>query len=515
MTDLLSDFPPVTTAAWEAQIAKDLKGRDPRTLIWETEDGIAVKPFYRAEDTASLVLPDSPLAGRSWHIGCEITSAAGIELALEHGAQAVQVAPELVDNLPLDRVAVYVDADPTDRFAAVSGCFTIDPTNLSPELAKSHLERARTAAPGMSPFQIDAVRFHQGGASVTQELALAMAAGADSLDMCGEVDDLQFSFAIGSNYFFEIAKLRAARQMWKQIYSSFFPGKASEIRIRANTSRWNKTVYDPHNNLLRATTEAMAAVLGGCETLMVGRFDDPYAPANEFSQRLALNTQLILRDEAYFGRVHDPAAGCWYIESLTDSVARAAWRIFQEIERQGGIRKADWPSLVAPVAAKRKSDIAKRKRAIIGVNQYANPKERAPGEFTNSRGAYPFEALRLRMERAPRRRSVLLARMGDAKMRRARAEFCANYFACAGFEVLDQTGLETTEADLVVLCSSDAEYPELARTYCRQLKQPVLVAGYPKELVPALEAAGIADFVYLGSDAVEKLSRWMQKLGVE
>jgi methylmalonyl-CoA mutase len=244
----------------------------------------------------------------------------------------------------------------------------------------------------------------------------------------------------------------------------------------------------------------MSAVLGGCETLMVGAFDSAYAEAKEFSQRLALNTQLILRDEAYFGRVSDPAAGCWYIEWLTDQVARAAWSVFQKNEGE---------AIISPVAAQRRADVAKRKRSILGVNQFANPKEKAPGPVENSRLAYPFEALRVRMEKKPLK--VALLKIGDPKMSRARAEFCANYFACGGFQVQ----YEADGSDLVVLCSSDPEYPDLAREWVPKLKQPVIVAGYPKDLVDTLKEAGIADFVYLGSDAVETLSRWMTKLGVE
>src|SRR3954447_26429981 len=128
MTGLFQEFPPVTTAEWEALLTKDLKGRDPKTLLWHTEDGITVKPFYSAEDVKELALGESTLNGRSWHIGCRVVTEAGLALALDHGAQAIEVPPEMLRKVPLDRIAVYTNAEPSELFAIASGCFTAEPS---------------------------------------------------------------------------------------------------------------------------------------------------------------------------------------------------------------------------------------------------------------------------------------------------------------------------------------------------------------------------------------------------
>jgi len=543
---LFAEFPPVTTAEWEAAIAKDLKGRDPKTLIWKTEDGVDVKPFYRAEDIQHLSAAEVPLAARSWHVGCEASTNDALRNALEHGAQAVIVPLALVKQVPIDEASVHVKARAGDAAAfarATTGSLHIDPiADLSREEAIEHFRQARATVPGMAPFVVDAVRFQNAAATVTQELAFAVATGAECLAELTEAGILAsdatpqiiFSFGIGSSYFFEIAKLRAARLLWRRITEAF--GATADARIHAHTSRWNKTIYDAHVNLLRATTEAMSAVIGGCEMLSVGPFDEVWKAPNEFSQRLAINTQLILRDEAQFGK-SDAAAGSWYIEALTDQIARAAWKIFQDVEAVGGMRTASATGFVeqtiGAAGAKRDAAIATRKRIFVGVNQYANAAEEAPAAviengITNSRGAFPFEAMRLTTDRyalkTGSRPVVFLARLGDAKMRRARAEFVSNYFACAGFAIADSNGFDSADdaiaaiqisnPAIVVLCSSDAEYPALAAAICPKVSQPVIIAGYSKELLDTLKQAGVADFVYLGSNAVQVLTRWQKQLGI-
>jgi methylmalonyl-CoA mutase len=541
---LFADFPPVSTAEWEAAIAKDLKGRDPKTLGWKTEEQIEVKPFYRAEDIQGLPVSESPLAGRSWHVGCEASDVEMLRYAVDRGAQALIVPAPLAGEVPVEQVSIHVKARAGDLkglSASATGSFNIDPiADVTQEEALEHYTAARANFPGMTPLVVDATRFHNMAASATQELAFAIGTGAECI---AELQDraaaghIIFSFGIGSNYFFEIAKLRAARLLWRQVVSAFHSDAKAEIRIHAHTSKWNKAAYDAHVNLLRATTEAMAAVIGGCEMLNVGAFDQVWKTASDFSQRLAINTQILLREEAHFGKSGDPAAGSWYIESITDSLARSAWKLFQEIEAQGGMRKALAGGFVdrsiEANRAKRETAIATRKRSFIGVNQYPNAGEHAPPELIerglpNSRGPYPFEAIRLATDRHAARTgtrpSIFLARIGDNKMRRARAEFAANYFACGGFAIVDSLGFDspaelivavnTADPALVVLCSSDAEYPALAAALCPYVKKRVIVAGYPKDLVESLKAAGVADLVYLGSNAVEVLSRWQKNLGV-
>lgn len=346
---LFAEFPPVSTAEWQAAIKEDLKGADLKTLDWNPEDGIAVKPFYRAEDIATLNLVETVEMPRRWQVGCAVTDTASLQEALEQGAQALIVPASLISDVPLDRVAVHVKGPATglERFGSrIRGSVYLDPVaDLSAEQAILHFKRMRKVLPGVAPFVIDAQRFHNSGATVTRELGIAMASAIACL---GELSDagippadiasqLIFSFGIGSNYFFEIAKLRAARLLWRRIVSAFDSAVAADIRIHAHTSKSNKTDCDPHTNLVRATTEAMSAVLGGCEMLNVETFDES---PSVLSRRLAINTQLILRDEAHIGSSADPVTGCWYLEWLTDRIVHAAWKQLQSIEAEGGMRKA-------------------------------------------------------------------------------------------------------------------------------------------------------------------------------
>ncbi len=231
--------------------------------------------------------------------------------------------------------------------------------------------------------------YHNGGASATQELAFVLAAGVEYLRAMGqrnlEVDDvaprMRFSFSLGANVFMEIARMRAARMLWARIVKAFGGNEESQkMAIHARTSAWNKTVYDPYVNMLRATTEAFAGVIGGCDSLHIGAFDETIRQPNEFSRRVARNIHTILREESNLARTIDPAGGSWYVESTTDAVASNSWALFQEVEKQGGLFKALEAGLpqrqVAEVAAKRTANAARRKDIFVGTNMYPNMTEK-------------------------------------------------------------------------------------------------------------------------------------------
>jgi methylmalonyl-CoA mutase len=397
------------------------------------------------------------------------------------------------------------------------------------------------------PFTICAEAFEEAGATTTQEIAFALAAGVDFLAAMEErginaghaLAAIEFSFAIGASYFFQIAKLRAFRMLWAHAAESFGATRtASRTCIATRTSRWNKTIYDPHANILRATTEAMAAVLGGANTVTVAPFDECYRQPDDASRRLARNTQLLLKHEADLGRVADPGGGSYYLEALTDSVAGTAWKLMQEIEAQGSYRKACAEGLIAQMLdhsrAARETAVARRQRVFVGTNQFANPAERALERIdehrmnASQRGARAYEELRLRTERHCARGGtvphVLLAEFGDMKLRAARSHFALNFFACAGFEVATRRfrkaeEIALTDASLIVLCSSDAEYAVIVAELIPKLhtlghSTPVLIAGNP-ENTEELKAAGVADFVHVRSNPLEVLVKWQKRLGME
>jgi methylmalonyl-CoA mutase len=448
--DLTTDFPPVPTSAWEAAIHVDLAGADyQKKLVWRTPENIAVRPYYRREDLPASTAPAS------------------------------------------------------------STCKTDDRFVSSVEPAKP--ASWTIAEPGSEPAgAIRADHFHDAGATAVQELAFALAAGVDRM-AAGE-RGIHFVFAVGSNYFFEIAKLRAARLLWAQAAKAFGAPVATQLHVR--TAIANKSLYDPYTNLLRVTTEALSAVIGGCDSLIVEPF--------EFADRLATNLQLLLKHEVHLDQIADPAAGSYYVEWLTDALAREAWKLFQQVEQQGGYAQAR-SFIDNAIAVSRKAletAVASRRRTLVGVNNYPDLRETAINPDVAVRFAWrmsePFERIRLRMERHAHATGhtpvVLLLTRGDVKMRIARATFCANFFGCGGFAIRESADLEP--ADLIILCSSDPEYLALAREIIPQVKVPVIVAGNPKDQIQALTEAGVAGFVHVFSNMVDTLTEWQNKIGV-
>lgn len=577
--NLLQEFPPVSTQLWEDMIARDLKGADyTKKLIWQTDEGLAVKPYYRAEDIAALEFLDTApgsfpfvrsarLTG-DWRIREEIEAVdpeqanQAARSAVAAGAEEVAFLNLVVNNasdlgmllIGLQEIPVHFQSadEPLLRLLIERINGRKDPQSIStgwspltnPEFAAEVL---RTAPPVLVPFTLDGSEFEEAGATAVEEIGFTLAAGVDFLaemqssgiDIDRAAASVTFSFAIGSSYFFQIAKFRAFRMLWARVVDSFGgTAESAKARIHARTSRWNETIYDPHVNVLRATTEAMSAVLGGSDSVTVAPFDECYKMPDEASRRLARNTQIILKHEALLTQVADAGAGSYCLEVITDFLAREGWKSMQKIEAGGGYRKmaADGQlskALERSMCAREKA-VVTRRRVFTGTNQFADPAEQAIGRINSvrptgkRRGAQSYEELRLRTERCaaatdklPR---ILLAEFGDVKVRSARSNFAANFFACAGFEIVTQRFSNADEitasaADLIVLCSADAEYLALATELAPKLnalgrKTPVLVAGNP-DSAEQLRAAGVADFIHIRSNPIEFLTTWQQKLGIK
>lgn len=459
------EFPPVSTEAWEVTIQKDLKGAAyEKKLIWRTDEGIAVRPYYRKENLAGLETQTQSLPG---------------------------------------------------QFPFVRGS------------GLSWQSREDAAFP---PNAVRADRLHETGAHAVQELGYAIAEGVERLAALASstgveeaARQIEFVYAVGSNYFFEIAKLRAARMLWAQAVAAFGPKDSDtcRARIHVRTSRLNKSIYNRYTNLLRVTTEAMSAALGGADTLYI----EPFG----FTPHLARSVDRVLREEAHMDAVADPGGGSYYIEALTDSLAAHAWKLFQTVEQEGGYRKAQASGSIEKALAEtqqaRRKAISSRRRTLVGVNNYPDITEKTPeaqappadpGSF---RLAEPFEQIRHRTAAHAAATGhypkVLLLKRGDLKMRMARANFCFNFLGCAGFELLESEEYTGTDADLIVLCSSDPEYTAFAQEVCPAVSVPVLVAGNPKDQIEALKAAGVQGFIHIGSDAVQTLTEWQTRLGMK
>ncbi|MBN2227032.1 MAG: acyl-CoA mutase large subunit family protein [candidate division Zixibacteria bacterium] len=289
-------------------------------------------------------------------------------------------------------------ADPTDLRGAVA----IDPLgelvacgSIRESLTESYDDMARLTAwasehaPQLGTIWIHAGRYHDGGASAVQELAFALATGVaylremDKRNLALEtvVPRMRFSFAVGTHFFMEVAKLRAARLLWNRILESCdITESVRAMWMHVRTSRQTKTTYDPHVNLLRATTEAFSGIVGGADSLHVAPFDEQVHQPDDFSRRIARNMQNVLKDESHLSQIIDPAGGSWYVERLTADLAEAAWKLLQDVETRGGMFAAlqeGFPQAeIAAVYEKRADDFASRKTVMVGINNYPNLTER-------------------------------------------------------------------------------------------------------------------------------------------
>ena len=396
--------------------------------------------------------------------------------------------------------------------------------------------------------------FGNSGSTIVEELAFVLSAGHDYLvrltDAGLTIEEaarkLRFSFSVSSNYFMEIAKFRAARMLWANIVKGYNPEKncACKMQIHAETSKWNQTVYDPYVNMLRGTTEAMSAAIGGVYSLEVTPFDASFENPTEFSKRIARNVELLLKHESHFDQVVDPAGGSYYIENLTQSIAAEAWKLFLEIEEKGGYAEAYKAGFIkerveASAAAKDKA-IATRRQTLLGANQFPNFTEVAPKEITAEavtrpaaegnvltpyRGAMAFEAMRLHVDRSGKQPKAFMLTCGNLAMARARAQFSCNFFACAGIRVQDNTFFKSIEegvkaaleskAEIVVVCASDDDYAEAAPKVKELLagKAILVVAGAPA-CAPELEAQGITNFISVKSNVLETLKFYLKEMGI-
>ena len=424
------------------------------------------------------------------------------------------------------------------------------------DTAKELIEKAKDLS-NFRTIGVNGEMFNNAGATIVQELAFALAMGNQYLNLLIEkgldidtvAENMKFNFGVSSNYFMEIAKFRAARMLWAKIVEAYEPKnlEVAKMNIHATTSKFNQTIYDPYVNMLRGTTESMSATIAGVDSLTVTPFNKAFETETEFSDRIARNTQILLKEESYFDKITDPAGGSYYIENLTNSIAEHAWKLFQEIEVKGGYVEAFKAGFiqdqVTESANKRLLNVATRREILLGTNQYPNALEKIEVNIEEKcctsikrddaiaepiktlRGAEQIETLRLRTEKASETPKVFLLTIGDLTMRKARAGFASGFFACAGFEVIDNLGFNSVEdgvkaaveqkVNIVVVCSSDDEYMDVAPAALKQLsdKAITVVAGYPKS-VDELKVKGIKHFIHIKSNLIETLQGFQAELGI-
>lgn len=397
----------------------------------------------------------------------------------------------------------FVAVDPVAE-ASLSGALPKEEVQFYNEWSRN-LEEANIHLPNLKTVLVNTSPYHNSGANAVQELAIAISTGVYLLQKLMDhgwelekaLSKMVFHFAIGSNFFMETAKLRAARLLWNKTVEAFGAGeKERKMEISAETSLFTKTIFDPYVNMLRIGNEAFAAVLGGVQYLRTGTFDEALGNGDTFSERVARNTQLILKSEAHLEKVADPAGGSWYIESLTRQLAEKAWEFFLEIDSKGGmmeVLKTGWlQEQIDQIAKEREKDIFKRKKSIIGTNVYANLSEHfseqayteiervfsdktladfmamySAGEPLSSgivqlktarnfsplipkRLSEPYEKLRFRAEKLTNvtgtKPSIGLICLGELKKHKARADFITGLLAAGGIDSVRSGELKDSAA---------------------------------------------------------------------
>jgi methylmalonyl-CoA mutase len=632
---LFSEFPPVSTEKWMEKIVADLKGADfEKKLVWKTNEGFNVKPFYRTENINSLKTTES-LPGEfpyvrgtkknnDWLIrqdidvtdfaeankkALEILNKGITSLGFNIPGEAVtkeNIAVLLNDILPesielnfntCNLQSVQLITLLTDYFkekeydlTKIRGSVNIDFIGviLKKGVVKEEWLQVMTAAIGAAAelrffkvLAVNAYLFNNAGSFITQELGYALAWGNELLSRLVEAGinptiaakKIKFNFGVGPNYFMEIAKFRAARWLWAEIVKAYDPkchydcpneGPDNDCRcsgkmnIFAQTSTFNQTVFDAHVNLLRTQTEAMSAGIAGVDSLLVTPFDESFKTPDDFSERIARNQQLLLKEECHFDKVVDASGGSYYIETLTDSIAKEAWKLFLETEEKGfyeSVKAGEIQKAVNASADKRFKALAQRREILLGTNQFPNFTETASGKRQTATGERQpvngegcgfdpcalsplpftlntkrlggdFETLRLATEKSGKEVKAFMLTIGNLAMRLARSQFSSNFLACAGYKVIDNLGFETIEqgveaarkakADIIVLCSSDDEYTTYAPEAHKLIgnKEVLIIAGAPA-CMEELKAQGVTNFINVKSNVLETLQELNNKLEIK
>ena len=431
-----------------------------------------------------------------------------------------------IDWDPMDKI---LQGKPVDHIMEVMNTYAVPLINTLKDY------------PNFRCITVNAVNLSNKGAYCMQELGYALAWGNEymqqltdaGVDATLAAKKIKFNMGISENYFMEIAKFRAGRMLWAEIVKQYEPkcDCACQMIVNAITTEYNMTIFDAHVNLLRSQTETMSAALAGVHSIVVTPFDAAYEKPDDFSERIARNQQLLLKEECHFNTVVDPSAGSYYIETLTESLAKEAWKEFLAVEEKGGFLEAIKSGAVQEdidaTNAKRHTLAAQRREFILGTNQFPNFNEKSEGKrpLNNTRLAADFENLRLATEGAAKQPVAFMLTIGSLVWRQARAQFSCNFLASAGYKVIDNLGFPTVEegieaaikanADIVVLCSSDEEYAEYAIPAFKALNNRAMfvVAGAP-ECMEDLKKEGIENFIHVKVNQLETLKEFNAKLGI-
>lgn len=413
---LFSEFEPISAKQWKQQIQFELKGADyNETLIWESPDGIKVKPFYHADETKDSMT--SSKSANSFKILQKIyvhdiakSNAKAVD-TLKRGAESIYftienencVLAELMQNLPFESITYYFNlpflsisfCDQINEFALknkVKCIILLDPIG---QLAKegnwfnssnNDFDALNILASKETNgfININTQTYQNAGATSVQQLAYTLAHVNEYFNRILNLNQpITIEVAIGTNYFFEIAKLRALRRLFNTLAKEY--NHNFDCTIIATPTKRNKTLYDYNVNMLRTTTECMAAILGGADEVANLAYDAIYHKDNEFGDRISRNQLLILKNESYFDKVNNPADGAYYIETLTEQLAEKALELFKDVEANGGLIT----QLIEGTIQRKINESAQKeqelfdtgKEVLIGTNKYPNQNDRMKNEL--------------------------------------------------------------------------------------------------------------------------------------
>ncbi|NTV06757.1 MAG: methylmalonyl-CoA mutase [Chlorobiaceae bacterium] len=583
---LFHEFPAVSRTEWHTKAAAELKERAYDTIVWHTPDGFDLEPWHSHEEkTVHLELPPSK-GVNTWKNCHRITvhdaesankaalksfelDAAAIEFLITDPALCSSVnLTLLLEGIKTSAVSIYFSGNlppvaellrTLDTFPGFSGTSggVLAATPATSNMQDPELFRLGESLPGFRFLTVDTIPFHEKGSNASQEIALALAGASDYLHRYLQegvpadriLSAMEIILPVGSSHFTEIAKPRALRHLMRHLLKAYNTSGSPLPLLFARTSERNRSLLDPYTNVLRLTTEAVSAILGGYDTLQIGAFDSGHSVNPEITERITGNIHLILKEEASLDRVVDPAHGSHYLEAMTRKLAESAWTVFKAIEAAGGMAEAAEKgiieAMVAESAANRQKSLDNRKKTLIGVNRYPWPLTAEQEEnisllendiqkLPESNETAGYELLRLKTLssslKSGRTPSLFIWMHGDPAVSFRQAAFAEDFFKCGGFEIAGRASLPLEEdsystaleskPDIVVLCIAEKDPVPTVETLCKRLRSldpeilPVMAGKPPKEH-EVLLSAGLDSFVYTGVNVLEMLKSYQRKTGVQ
>lgn len=431
--NLLAEFDSNTYEQWHKEAERELKGKSfDEFLVWNNE-GISVNAYYHVGSVNPAKLPVlNNRESNYWDITVEVPIEDDIAKAneraleaLKGGASALRFTGNylsdqhemhgLLEGIQIEIIGLHFDCgeanpliyymlkeevesrglsmqqmniciglDPLGDYTARGYADYPEPENF--KVAAGLLKSADDDKGNAKLLAVNGRHYHNAGASAVQELAFSLAHAAEYFDRLTNLKlspemvakHIHFNMAVGSHYFVEIAKLRALRILWQNLCAAY--KTEATCTVVGETSKWNKSIYSAQTNMLRNTTETMAAVIGGVDAFVADAFDNTYKRTDPFSRRQARNTQLVAKFESFLDKVPDPLAGSYYVEELTHKLAQAAWALFQEVEERGGLlaclKDNFIQAQIAQTCKTRDKLIKDRKIPYVGVSNYVDKEEK-------------------------------------------------------------------------------------------------------------------------------------------